>query len=73
MTALLLIPFPACFVLVLLLQMFLCFKIQKGVWKALPLVIDLIAFFYAGARFFSLINYSSDTTGIYDGGLQMDF
>ncbi len=69
MTALLLIPFPVCFVLILLLQMFFCIKIQKAVWKALPLVIDLLAFFYAGVRFFGIISYASDTTGIYNGGL----
>lgn len=68
MMALLLMPFPVCFVLTLLLQMFLCFKIEKGVWKALPLVIDLLVFFYAGARFLGVISYASDTTGIYDGG-----
>lgn len=65
----LLTPFLACFILILCLQMFFCFKMQKGIWKALPLIIDLFAFFYAGARFLGIISYADDTTGIVEGGL----
>lgn len=65
----LLTPFLACFALILFLQIFLCFKMRKGVWKGLPLVIDLLALFYAGARFFGIIRYADDTAGILEGGL----
>jgi len=57
------------FLFALFLQMFLCVKTHNGFWKALPLVIDLLTFFYAGARFWRIICYSSDTFGIFDGGL----
>jgi len=59
----------APFLLAMLLQMLVCLKIQKGLFKMLPLVIDLIALFYAGARFIGIISYPSDSLGIYDGGL----
>ena len=65
LTVRLLIPF----LLALCLQTFVCFKIQKTFWKFLPFIIDLIAFFYAGARFFGIISYVNDTQGIYDHGL----
>lgn len=57
------------FLLALLLQLLACLKTRSGFLKALPLVIDLLTFFYANARFWGLISYGGDTAGIYDGGL----
>jgi|GEM_PF-6917251 len=57
------------FLLALSLQTFVCIKTQKLFWKILPFIIDLIAFFYAGARFLGIISYVNDTKGIYDCGL----
>jgi len=69
MTIELLTPFLAPFIFALLFQMFLCFKTRKGILKALPLIIDLLAFFYSGARFFGIIRYTGDEMAIYDGAL----
>lgn len=57
------------FMFALCLQIFVCFKIRNFFWKGLPFIIDLITFFYAGARFFGIISYVNDTKGIYDAGL----
>ncbi len=57
------------FLFALFLQMLICFKIRNDSWKILPIAIDLIAFFYAGARFLGIIGYESDTAGIVEGGL----
>jgi len=59
----LLIPFVATFFTGVFI------KTKSAFLKALPLIFDLLAFFYAGARFFGIISYVSDSTGIYDGGL----
>lgn len=63
------VPFLIPFVAALFFQAFLCLKTKRAFLKALPLIIDLLAFFYAGARFLGIISYASDSTGIYDGGL----
>jgi ABC-type uncharacterized transport system permease subunit len=57
------------FLLTLFLQILVCFKTQHLFWKVLPFIIDLIAFIYAGARFFGIFSYKNDTQGIYDHAL----
>lgn len=60
--------FLISFVLALFLQMFICFKTEKGFLRMLPMLIDLVAFIYAGARFWGLISFANDSMGIYEGG-----
>lgn len=57
------------FILALFLQLFICFKTEKVFLRMLPLLADMVAFIYAGARFWGLISFVNDSRGIYDGGL----
>jgi hypothetical protein len=59
----------AGFLLGVIIQLFLCYKVKKFFPDIIPLLIAVLLYAYALARFSGLISFADDINGIYDGGL----